>query len=110
MKIDVKLSPQTFVIIAATLQAVYNSTPHTRKEKSILSIALDVVSKIEAKTGSINKQSTLFDQKKTMKISFKHHEADMLELLLIDQIKYVEDNYIRIQIQKTINFLNQKLA
>ncbi|MDA6068664.1 hypothetical protein NJT12_03435 [Flavobacterium sp. AC] len=110
MKIDIKLPQQTFVIIATTLQPVYNSTPHTRKEKSTLSIALDVVTKIESKTGSINKQSTLFDQKKTMKISFKHHEADILELLLIDQMKYVEDDYIKMQIQKTINLLNQKLV
>lgn len=110
MKIELKLPPQTFVIMAAALQPVYNSKPLTRKEKSTFSIALDVVSKIEAKTGTIKKQSTLFEDKKKIKVTLQHHEADMLELLLVDQIKYVEDNYIKIQIQNTINLLNQKLA
>ena len=110
MKIDLKLPTQAFVIISATLQPIYKSKLLTRKEKSILSIALDVVSKIEAKTVSIKKQATLFDEKKTIKITFKHHEADMLELLLIQQIQYVDDNYFKIKIQKTINTLNQKLA
>lgn len=45
-----------------------------------------------------------------MKISLKFHEADMLELLLLQQIKTVEDSYIRQQIQNVINTLNQKLA
>ncbi len=34
----------------------------------------------------------------------------MLELLLIDQIQYATEPYIKGQIQKTIDQLNQKLA
>jgi hypothetical protein len=110
MKIDLRLSPQTLMIIVATLQPIYNNKPQTRRDKSTVSIALDLVSKLESKTGAIKKQSNLFDEKKTMKVTLKHHEADMLELLLIQQIKDVDDNYIRLQIQKTIDVLNQKLA
>lgn len=110
MQIDLKLPPETFAIIAATLQPVYNTNPITRKEKSMFSIALDITNKMDSKTGFLKKQSTLFDSKKKLKITFKHHEADMLEIILLDQIKYVEDKYIRLQIQNTIDLINQKLA
>ena len=110
MKIDLKLPPRTFVIIAETLQPVYNSKPQTRKERSALSIAIDVAEKLEKTTRSISKQPTLFDDKKKLKISLKQHEADMLEIILIQQIAFVIDPYMRIQIQNTINILNQKLA
>ena len=110
MKIDLILLPETFVIITATLQAIYNSKAHTRREKSTLSIATDVTKKIETKTFNFKGKNDLFSQKKKVKISLKHHEADMLELLLIDQIKYADEIYIKQQIQNVINQLNQKLA
>jgi hypothetical protein len=52
----------------------------------------------------------LFDAKKKITINLKFHEADMLELLLIQQMQGVQDTYIRLEIQKAINILNQKLA
>ncbi|MRX70291.1 hypothetical protein SAMN06265349_101706 [Flavobacterium resistens] len=110
MKIDLKLAPEVYIIISATLQPINNTKPQTRKEKSTLSIAIDVLDKIESKASSFKKQSTLFDAKKKVKITFKHHEADMLEIILIDQIKYVQDDFMRLQIQNTINLLNQKLV
>lgn len=111
MKIDLKLPPRTFIAIATALQPIYDVvTPQTRKERTALSIAFDVVEKIEKTTKSISKQPTLFDDKKKLKISFKQHEADMLEIILVEQIRFVEDPYMRNQIQSTINLLNQKLA
>ena len=110
MKIDLKLNPETALIIAATIEAVYNTKAYTRRHKSTLSIAIDVAAKLDGKAVHIKAKANLFDSKKKIKISLKFHEADMLELLLIQQLEGVQDTYIRQEIQKTINDLNQKLA
>ncbi|BFM42701.1 hypothetical protein CFS9_13420 [Flavobacterium sp. CFS9] len=110
MKIDLRLSNETITIITATLQPVYNSKPISRRDKSTLSIALDVVNILDKKFNHQKLKTDLFNTAKKTKVTFRHHEADMLELLLIDQIKTVNDVYIRQQIQKVINDLNQKLA
>ena len=110
MKIALKLNPDTAIIIAATIEAVYNSKALTRKEKSTLSIALDVASKLDAKAINVKAKRNLFDAKKKISITLKFHEADMLEMLLIQQMQGVEQPYIRQEIQKAINQLNQKLS
>ena len=110
MKVILKLNPETAIIIAATIEAVYNSKALTRKEKSTLSIALDVASKLDAKAINVKAKRNLIDAKKKISISLKFHEADMLEMLLIQQMKGIEEIYIRQEIQKAINQLNQKLA
>ena len=110
MKIALKLNPETAIIIAATIEAVYNSKALTRKEKSTLSIALDVASKLDAKAINVKAKRNLIDAKNKISISLKFHEADMLEMLLIQQMKGIEEIYIRQEIQKAINQLNQKLA
>lgn len=111
MKIDLKLPTTTITIITATLQPVYNTRAHTRREKSALSIALDVIALLEKKYTNFKKSPMeLFDKGKSVKVSLKHHEADMLELLLLDQIKSVGDPYMKQQVQKVIDMLNQKLA
>ena len=110
MKIDLRLSNETIAIISTTLYPVYNSKAITRKEKSTLSIALDVVDKLDKKFSACKLKTDLFNANKKTKVTFKHHEADVLELLLIDRLKGVNDVYIRQQIQKVINDLNQKLT
>jgi len=110
MKIVLKLNPEAALIVSATIEAVYNSKALTRREKSTLSIALDVASKLDAKTIGIKAKRNLFDAKKKISITLKFHEADMLELLLIQQMQGIEEPYIRQEIQKAINQLNQKLA
>lgn len=110
MKIELKLSNETITIITATLQPVYNSKPISRRDKSTLSIALDVVNMLDKKFNHQKLKTDLFNAAKKTKVTFKHHEADMLELLLIQQVKDVQEPYIRHQIQKVINDLNQKLA
>ncbi|MCH4828910.1 MULTISPECIES: hypothetical protein [Flavobacterium] len=110
MKIPIIVTLETLAIVTITLQPVYNTRAHTRREKSALSIAFDVSKKIESKTFSLKGQP--FGKKVT--ISLKHHEADMLELLLIDQIKNSKDEFIdefiKTKIQGVINQINQKLA
>ena len=110
MKIDLKFNPETALIIAATIEAVYNTKAFTRRHKATLSIALDVAAKLDGKAVHIKAKMNLFDAKKKIKISLKYHEADILELLLIQQMKSVQDAYFRQEIQKTINILNQKLT
>lgn len=110
MKIDLRLTPENALIIAATIEAVYNTKAFTRRHKSTLSIAIDVAAKLDGKAIHLKAKANLFDAKKKIKISLKFHEADMLELLLIQQMEGVQDVYIRQEIQKTINDLNQKLA
>lgn len=110
MKIDLKLNSETALILAATIEAVYNSKALTRREKSILSIALDLATKLDGKAVHIKAKRNQFNAKKKITVSLKFHEADMLELLLLQQIKGIHDSYIKLEIQKVINLLNQKLA
>lgn len=110
MNIDLKLSPETIIILNEALQPIYNTKSSNRREKCALSIALDVVVKIESKAKSLKSKMNLFDAKKKVKISLKPHEADVLEIILIQQIKDCNVVYIKHQIQKIIDMLNQKLA
>lgn len=111
MKIELNLAPEKIIIISAAVQPIYSTKAHTRREKSTLTISFDVAAKLDSKVASMKaKMSSLFDSKKKIKVSLKYHEADMLELLLIDQIRYAETDYIRQQIQSVINVLNQKLT
>jgi hypothetical protein len=110
MKIVLKLNPETAIIIAATIEPIYNSKALTRRDKTMLSIALDVASKVDVKAINVKAKRNLFDAKNKISITLKFHEADVLELLLIQQMQGVEDLYIRQEIQKAINVLNQKLA
>ena len=110
-KIELNLPPEKLIIISIALQSVYNTKAHTRRHKATLSIALEVAAKLDSKVaGMKTKMQSLFDSKKKIKISLKFYEADMLELLLIDQIQYADNDFIRQQIQSVINVLNQKLA
>lgn len=110
MKIELKLTPENAIIIAATIEPVYNSKAFTRREKSTLSIALDVAAKLDGKAVHLKGKRILFKANEKIKVSLKFHEADMLELLLVQQLKGIKQPYIRMQIQKTIADLNQKLA
>ena len=110
MKIDLRLAPETAIIIAATIESVYNTKACTRREKSLLSISLDIAAKLDAKAVLAKSKRNQFDAKKKLKVTLKHHEADMLELLLLQKVQGIEEPYIKQQIQKTIDDLNQKLA
>lgn len=110
MKIELKLLPEEIVVLSAALNTIYNSNADTRKQKTILSIGYDIADKFDSKAKSLQKKTTLFDAKKKVKMTLKHHEADVLEFILLDQIKYTDIPYIINIIQKTINTLNQKLA
>ena len=110
MRVELKISPENAIIIASTLQAVYHSKAFTRRDKSTMSICLDVAAKLDAKAVSLKAKMNLFNSRKKITVSLKFHEADMLELILIQQLKGIETPYIRQEIQSTINQLNQKLA
>lgn len=110
MKIDINLSPEPLLILAATMQVIYNTTAHTRRTKATLSIALDVAAKLDGKAANAKLKRNLFDAKKKVKVSLKFHEADMLELILIQHLGTVDEPYIRQQLQTIVNQLNQKLA
>lgn len=110
MKIDLKLTHEELTLIASTLMPVYNTKAHTRRHKSTLSIAIDTVAKLDSKFSSTKIKTDLFNTNAKTKVSLKFHEADMLELLLRQEIESVQDNYVRLKIQKVIDELNQKLA
>lgn len=110
MKVELKLTHETLTIITVTLVAVYNTKAHTRRHKSTLSIAIDTVSKLDAKYSSVKIKTDLFNSNAKTKITLKFHEADMLELLLRQEIVNIEDKYICLKIQSVIDELNQKLA
>lgn len=109
MSIKIKLTRQTLVVITSTLQPLYNSKATTRRERTVLSIGLQVVAKLDRKFIGV-KPANLFDDKKKMTVSLLFFEADILEAILLQEISKVTDDYIRVIIQKVINELNQKLA
>lgn len=109
MSVKIKFSRPALAIVAGTLQAIYSSKATNRKERSVLSIGVQVAMKFDKKVLGV-KPSNLFDDKKKISISLLFYEADILEGILLQQIMTVEDPYIKTQIQKVINELNQKLA
>lgn len=109
MKVELKITIENLVIVAVVLEAVYNSKAITRKEKTILSIAIDVADKFNSKSLKF-KKLTFSDRGKTTRLTLKHHEADILELILRDEIKKSDDNFINRHLQKTADLINQKLA
>ncbi|MFK7061403.1 hypothetical protein V3Q90_14895 [Flavobacterium oreochromis] len=110
MKISIKIRPDALGIITATLLPIYNTKPKNIIEKATLSIAIDIVNKLESKCVSVKSKMNLFDSNKKVTLTLKYHEAHLLELLLLQEIRGVTDVYIKQQIQKTIDELNQKLT
>lgn len=110
MNIQLKLSNEALTTITAMLYAVYNTKAITRRHKSTLSIALEVVSKLDSKFSSLKIKRDLFSIKTKTTINLKFHEADMLELLLLQEIKLTNNKDVIRITQAVINDLNQKLA
>lgn len=108
MKIDIHLTPEALIYVSNILQGVYETKATSRRERSTLSIAFDLLAKVEARTAKA--KATFISFKKTSKLSLKHHEADILEVLLIEQMTHIHDSSIRLVIQQVIAKLNQKLA
>ena len=108
MKVDIHLTPEALIYVSNILQGIYETKAISRRERSTLSIAFDLLAKVEAKTAK--EKATLFSIKKTTKLSLKHHEADILEVLLIEQMAHIHTSSIRLIVQQVIHKLNQKLA
>ncbi len=64
MKISIKLRPDALGIITATLLPIYNTKPKDRKEKATLSIAIDIVKKLESKCVSVKSKINFLIVKK----------------------------------------------
>ena len=109
MSIKIKLTRLTLTIISSTLQGLYNSKATNRRERTVLSIGIQVAAKLERKVLAL-KSANLFDSKKKMTVSLLFFEADILEAILLQEIAKAEDPFIRVIIQKVIDELNQKLT
>ena len=110
MKIELNLTAEEIFTISVVLNPIYNAKAIKREEKTWVSIGLDLVDKFDTKAQTLKKKQNLFDAKKKHKIGLKFHEADALEHILLDRMQYVDLPFMLHQIQKTIDFLNQKLA
>lgn len=81
-----------------------------QKSKKTYTIMIDVLDKVTAKAKSLNRKVELFDQKKKSKITFKYHEAYVLEAYIQGFFQTETDPYKRNLARIIISQLNQKLA
>ena len=110
MNIQLKLTNESLTTITSLLYPIYNTKAVERREKRMLSLCLDVVNKLDSKFRSIKVKTDLFSLKHRVTINLKFHEADALELLLLQEIKNVTNKDVARITQKVIDELNQKLA
>ena len=110
MNIQLKLTNESLTTITSLLLPIYNTKVVERRHKSMLSLCLDVVNKLDNKFRSIKVKTDLFSSKNRVTINLKFHEADALELLLLQEIKKVTNKDVARITQKVIDELNQKLA
>jgi hypothetical protein len=112
MKIELKLKADeiNYLDCKTVLTMAINPNELLKDKRSAYSIMLDVSDKIQAKAKTINRKTTLFDAKKTHKISLKWHEAETLEQYIDVFSTYQDDNYNKNIARKIIAQLNQKLA
>lgn len=72
---------------------------------------MDVALKFEGKaTKTKSKAALLFEDKKKVKVNLKYHEADTLEMWLLEVIGREARPYQVHQLQTIISQLNQKLV
>jgi len=111
MKIELQLTNDQLMAINNQLQKVYEMPVSTDQRENVYkSIAFDLADKFDKKCKNLIKKASLFSQKKKIKISLKFHEAWALQAVLMELIIYMDNEYQKTLIQKTINALDEKLC
>lgn len=109
MKIELKINPDGIITLQSILQNVYSSEPHTKLEKVVKCVLMDVVDKVENKAKDLQRKHSLFDAKKKVTLSLKYSQAFYLVHFLLN-LSPIENEFKKAQISKIISILDQKLC
>lgn len=109
MKIELKINPDSIVVLSQVLQGVYSSDAVTKIERVTKCILMDVYDKVSNKAKDLQRKQSLFDAKKKVTLSLKYSQAFYLSQFLL-HLSSCENEYQKAQISKLINLLDQKLC
>lgn len=111
MKIDLKINNDKIIAVHGVLQKIHthNLTTATVNAKVIASIWLDLADKFEKKYNEKVRGQDIFSDSKLTKFSLKYHQAWALKNILIDFQVLSDTDFQKLQLQKVINSLDQKL-
>jgi hypothetical protein len=111
MKIELKPTSDQVFAIAKLLEQVYNLYPATTyDQKATRSIAFDLEEKFSTKRKEIIKKNSLFEVKKTYKITLKYHEALALQRIIFDLLDTVNSDKPKFDLKTIHDYLHQKLT
>jgi len=109
MKTELKINPDGIIVLSQLLSGVYTSQSFTTLEKVRKCILMDVYDKLTTKAKDLQRKQTLFDTKKKVTFSLKFSQAYYL-LQFLNNIDLFDNEFQKVQIQKIINLLDQKLC
>lgn len=109
MKIELKLNPDGIIVLAQLLSGVYTTQSYTTLENVRKCVLMDVYDKLTTKAKDLQRKQSLFDSKKKVTLSLKFSQAYYL-LQFLNNIDLFANEFKKIQIQKIINLLDQKLC
>ncbi len=111
MKIELRMNSDSILAVNELLQHLYALEVSVDKQERVYkSIGYDLADKFDTKAKALKKKSTLFDLKKSYKISLKFHEAWALEVILRELFTYTDNHYTRLRVNMVIDQLNQKIV
>lgn len=111
MKIELKPTSDQVFAIAKLLEQVYNLYPATTyDQKATRSIAFDLEEKFSTKRKEIIKKNSLFEVKKTYKITLKYHEALVLQRIIFDLLDTVNSDKPKFDLKTIHDYLHQKIT
>lgn len=109
MKIELKTNPDGIITLKTILQNVYSSEPHSKIEKVVKCVLMDVVDKVENKAKDLQRKHSLFDTKKKVTLTLKYSQAFYLSHFLLN-LPEIENDFQRAQISKILTLIDQKLC
>lgn len=110
MKVELKLKIDTIFAINKLLQTVYDAQqPTSLNQKIYRSIGFDIADKFDKLEKSNIKKATLFDNKKTHKVTLKLHEGWALYNIIINLLPSVNNHQAQTILQATADKIHPQL-
>lgn len=109
-KIKINFTNDMAFSVNSILQNIYNPTYTLgTNEKLVRSIGFELAEKFNKATDKLQKKANFFEVKKKTNITLKYFEAWALHQILIDLISLSNNDYEKLQVQKTLNILNSEI-
>lgn len=110
MVIEIKMTNDQVFQLARMLNELRELTPVSKESKLFTSIGLELYDKVDAKAKKIHLTSSLFDEKKKHKFTFKYHQALALQFIIQGLLPTLFNLHTKTIMNALLSTINQKLA